>query len=83
MGAAWPPPFLLMKKDNGFRLRGDNLTAILVLVPSMVFVGIFIYAFIFYTFYVSTVKWPTLKPDFTFVGLDNYVRMFNDPRFPD
>ncbi len=47
----------------------------------MIFVSIFIYAFIFYTFYVSTVKWPTLKPDFTFVGLQNYVRMFNDPRF--
>jgi glucose/mannose transport system permease protein len=69
------------KKDRGFRLRGDNLTAILVLVPAMLFVGIFIYAFIAYTFYISTVKWPTLKPDYTFVGLDNWVRMFNTPRF--
>jgi glucose/mannose transport system permease protein len=69
------------KKDRGFRLRGDNLMAILVLLPAIIFVGIFIYGFIFYTFYVSTVKWPTLQPDYTFVGLDNWIRMFNTPRF--
>jgi glucose/mannose transport system permease protein len=44
-------------------------------------VAIFIYAFIVYTFFVSVVKWPTLLPDYTFVGLDNWIRMFNDERF--
>ena len=54
---------------------------LLVLIPSMVAVAIFIYFFIAYTFFVSVVKWPTLLPDYTFVGLDNWIRMFNDDRF--
>jgi glucose/mannose transport system permease protein len=80
-GAVAPISTGKKKRDNGFRLRGDNLTAILVLLPAIAVVAIFIYYFIVYTFVVSMVKWPTLKPDFTFVGLDNYIRMFNDTRF--
>jgi glucose/mannose transport system permease protein len=63
------------------RLRGDKAIAVAVLIPSIVAVAIFIYAFIVYTFFVSVVKWPTLLPDYTFVGLDNWIRMFNDERF--
>ena len=63
------------------RLRGDKTIAVVVLIPSMVAVAIFIYFFIAYTFFVSVVKWPTLLPDYTFVGLDNWIRMFNDDRF--
>jgi len=55
--------------------------AILVLMPSIVAVAIFIYFFIAYTFYVSVVRWPTLLPDYTFVGLENWKRMFQDMRF--
>ena len=55
--------------------------AVLVLMPSIVAVAIFIYFFIIYTFYVSVVKWPTLLPDYTFVGLENWLRMFEDMRF--
>ena len=44
-------------------------------------VAIFIYGFIGYTFFVSVVKWATLVPDYTFVGLQNWIRMFNDERF--
>ncbi len=80
-GGGYAAPISAKKKDSGFRLRGDNLTAILVLLPAMIFVGIFIYGFITYTFYISTVKWPTLKPDYTFVGLNNWIRMFNTARF--
>ena len=63
------------------RLRGDRAIAVAVLIPSIVAVAIFIYFFIAYTFFVSVVKWPTLLPDYTFVGLDNWIRMFNDDRF--
>jgi glucose/mannose transport system permease protein len=63
------------------KLRGDKTIAILVLIPSMVAVAIFIYLFIAYTFYVSVVKWPTLLPDYTFVGLQNWLNMFQDMRF--
>ena len=55
--------------------------SVLVLMPSIVAVAIFIYFFIIYTFYVSVVKWPTLLPDYTFVGLENWLRMFEDMRF--
>jgi glucose/mannose transport system permease protein len=63
------------------RLRGDRAIAVAVLIPSMVAVAIFIYFFIAYTFFVSAVKWPTLVPDYTFVGLDNWINMFNNERF--
>lgn len=63
------------------KFRGDLAIAIVVLMPSIVAVAIFIYFFIAYTFYVSVVKWPTLLPDYTFVGLENWLRMFQDMRF--
>lgn len=63
------------------RFRGDLAIAIVVLMPSIVAVAIFIYFFIAYTFYVSVVKWPTLLPDYTFVGLKNWINMFQDMRF--
>ena len=62
-------------------LRGDMVLAVLVLLPSIIAVAIFIYGFIAWTFYVSVVDWKTTVPDFTFVGLKNWMRMFNDRRF--
>lgn len=55
--------------------------AFLVLLPSIIAVAIFIYGFIGWTFYISTVDWNSSIPDFTFVGLKNWLRMFNDRRF--
>ena len=62
-------------------LRGDMVLAVLVLLPSMIAVGIFIYGFIVWTFYISMVDWKSVVPDYTFVGLKNWIRMFNDRRF--
>jgi glucose/mannose transport system permease protein len=62
-------------------LRGDTAIAFLVLLPSIIAVAIFIYGFIAWTFYISTVDWKSSVPDFTFVGLKNWLRMFNDRRF--
>ena len=55
--------------------------AFLVLLPSIIAVAIFIYGFIAWTFYISVVDWKSSIPDFTFVGLKNWLRMFNDRRF--
>lgn len=55
--------------------------AVLVLLPSIIAVAIFIYGFIVWTFYISTVDWKTVKPDYTFVGLKNWLFMFGDRRF--
>jgi glucose/mannose transport system permease protein len=62
-------------------LRGDTAVAFFVLLPSIIAVAIFIYGFIVWTFYISTVDWKSSVPDFTFVGLKNWLRMFNDRRF--
>src|SRR5262245_48466922 len=61
--------------------RSDMLLAILVLSPSIIAVAVFIYGFIAWTFYISTVKWNSQVPDYTFVGLANWVRLFTDNRF--
>lgn len=61
--------------------RGDMALAVLVLSPSIIAVALFIYSFIGWTFYISTVDWNTVVPDYTFVGLKNWLRMFNDNRF--
>ena len=40
-----------------------------------------IYTAIGWTFYISTVKWNSQIIDYTFVGLRNWTRLFNDNRF--
>ena len=61
--------------------HGDTAVAFIVLLPSMIAVGLFIYVFIAYTFYISTVKWDNPVQDMTFVGLKNWIHLFQDPRF--
>lgn len=61
--------------------RSDMLLAVLVLSPSIIAVAVFIYSFIAWTFYISTVKWNSQVPDYTFVGLTNWVRLLGDNRF--
>jgi glucose/mannose transport system permease protein len=55
--------------------------AVLVLSPSIIAVALFIYSFIGWTFYISMVKWNSQVPDYTFVGLSNWLRLFTDSRF--
>jgi glucose/mannose transport system permease protein len=71
----------LVKPKRKSRFRGDMALAILVLSPSIIAVALFIYTFIGWTFYISTVKWNSQIPDFTFVGLSNWERLFTDSRF--
>jgi len=62
-------------------LRSDTLIAILVLTPSIIAVAVFIYAFIFWTIYSSLVLWNDVNPDYTWVGLRNFVRLLQTDRF--
>ena len=50
--------------DDPCGSRVTRLIAVIVLLPSIIAVAIFIYGFIVWTFYISTVKW-----DSTIVGL--------------
>jgi glucose/mannose transport system permease protein len=63
------------------RFNGDMVLAFLVLLPSIIAVAIFIYTAIGWTFYISTVKWNSQVIDYSFVGLRNWIRLFNDNRF--
>jgi glucose/mannose transport system permease protein len=62
-------------------LNRDRLISILLISPSVVAVAIFIYGFIGQTAYVSLVRWNDFTPDYTWVGLKNYVDLFHNNRF--
>jgi glucose/mannose transport system permease protein len=62
-------------------LRGDTALAILVLTPSIIAVAVFIYGFIIWTGYISTVKWDTVVRDYTSVGFRNWIQLFRMERF--
>ncbi|WP_425590140.1 carbohydrate ABC transporter permease [Guptibacillus hwajinpoensis] len=57
------------------------MLAIGFLIPSILLVGVFVYGFIGWTGYVSLSNWNSLVPDFSFVGLKNYLYLFSDFRF--
>ena len=61
--------------------QNETLLAISLLMPSIIAVAIFVYGFIGWSIRVSLSKWKGLNPDYTFVGLDQYVKLFHDPRF--
>lgn len=54
---------------------------LVVIIPSVLLVFVFVYIFIGWTTVVSLVNWNSLKPDFTFVGLKNYLQLFDSFRF--
>ena len=62
--------------------QNEKLLSIAILLPSIVAVAIFVYGFIGWSLRVSLSQWKGLTPDFTFVGLKQYIALFNnDPRF--
>jgi glucose/mannose transport system permease protein len=63
------------------RIRKDRLIAIALISPSALAIAIFVYGFIAWTARASTSVWKTLLPDYTFVGLSNFIQLFRDPRF--
>jgi len=61
--------------------RKDQIFGSLLVLPSLIAVGIFVYGFIFWSVRVSFSQWKGLTPDYTFVGLSNYINLLSDPRF--
>jgi glucose/mannose transport system permease protein len=61
--------------------RGERLIAVLLIAPSILLVGLFVYAFIAYTGFVSLTAWRGIVPDYTFVGLQQYEQLFDLERF--
>lgn len=54
----------------------ERWAAVLMVLPSLILIGVFVYAFIGFTAFVSLTKWVSAAPDYTFVGLANYQRLF-------
>lgn len=63
------------------RLHREQILSVLLVLPSVLALFAFVYGFIGWTGYVSLSNWNRLVPDYTFVGLDNYHRLFHNPRF--
>jgi glucose/mannose transport system permease protein len=62
--------------------RSETALTIALLLPSIVAVAIFVYGFIGWSARVSLSQWKGLNPDFTWVGLKQYIGLFsNDQRF--
>jgi glucose/mannose transport system permease protein len=62
--------------------ENEIVLAIGILMPSIIAVAIFVYGFIAWSLRVSLSKWKGLTPDFTWVGLQQYINLFNhDQRF--
>lgn len=59
----------------------DRLISLALLAPSVIVIAVFVYGFIAFSGYASLTRWDSLMPDFTFVGLRNYERLFAIPRF--
>ncbi len=62
--------------------ENELVLSIALLLPSILAVAIFVYGFIGWSVRVSLSQWKGLNPDFTWVGLKQYINLFdNDPRF--
>jgi len=62
-------------------LTSDQVIAVGLIVPSVVAVVVFVYGFIGWSALVSVSKWDTVRPDYSFVGLDNFRNLFDNFRF--
>ncbi len=63
------------------QISSDRLLAILVVTPSIIAIAIFVYGFIGWSLRVSMSQWTGLIPDYTFVGLQQYLDLLDDRRF--
>jgi glucose/mannose transport system permease protein len=62
-------------------MRKDRLISFALILPSVLAIAIFVYGFIVWTIRASVSVWKGLLPDYTFVGLSNFIQLFHDPRF--
>lgn len=61
-------------------LQNEKILTIALLAPSIVAVAIFVYGFIGWSVRVSLSQWQGLLPDYTFVGLQQYINLLTDDR---
>jgi glucose/mannose transport system permease protein len=71
-----PPPVRRRKRRGPAWLAGFLLVS-----PSLILIGIFVYGFLGWNVRVSFTNWRGLSPSYRFVGLDNYGRLMRDERW--
>jgi len=77
-----PIPIPQVARRGKRRVPGaDRVISLLLIAPSLLAIAVFVYGFIGFTAFASLTKWDNLAPDFTFVGLLNYSRLFDTVRF--
>jgi glucose/mannose transport system permease protein len=54
----------------------DRAISVALVAPSIILIALFVYGFIGFTGFSSLTKWDSLEPNFKFVGLHNYQRLF-------
>ncbi len=59
----------------------SRLYPYLLIAPAMLILGTFVIYPIFYMIYLSFHKWDLLAPTPTFVGIENFIDLANDPEF--
>lgn len=67
--------------SKGNYRKGDWGSALLFLSPTLVIFSTFILFPVFFSFYLSFQKWNMFSGDASFVGFDNYLRMFQSAEF--
>jgi glucose/mannose transport system permease protein len=56
---------------------------LLLLSPSLILIGIFVYGFLGWNLRVSLSDWRGLRPSYDYQGFENYSRLMDDTRFTD
>lgn len=62
-------------------IKRDGVSAFFFLSPTLVIFITFIIFPVFFSFYLSFHQWNMFSAEKTFIGLNNYTRMFGDPEF--
>jgi multiple sugar transport system permease protein len=73
-------PFSHRLRETARQMR-KNWSAYLFLAPGLLHFAIFTLFAVSFAFYISFHDWNIIQPDKPFVGFENYVRLFKDPRF--
>src|SRR5207253_6689370 len=84
MATATAQPVMVERLPRSRSLRlppWEKLTPLLLIAPSVILIAVFVYGFIGATIRTSLVRWNSALPDYTFVGLHNYQRLFQLERF--
>src|SRR5947199_3797013 len=84
MATATAQPVMVERLPRSRSLRlppWEKLTPLLLIAPSVILIAVFVYGFIGATVRTSLVPRNTALPDYTFVGLHNYPRLFQLDRF--